>query len=128
MEGSAESKGWSVGSWPVGQDERVGPQPLSHSGWGLGRSEGRKGQVRAGLVAAQEGLAVGCSEVWTTTHSQTRQGAKGREFRRVPCGAQTPGPGPGTSWEEDSDGASWEQACRPSILLGPALVLLKTDW
>lgn len=48
VEGSAGSKDWSVGRWPVGQDERAGPQPLSHSG---GRVLGdlRAGGARSGL-------------------------------------------------------------------------------
>lgn len=60
IEGSAESKGWSVDRWLGSQDEADKPQSPSHS-WRsvFGGLRGRRGLVRTRLVAAQEWLAVG---------------------------------------------------------------------
>lgn len=60
----------------------------------------------------------------TVRKTEPEEGSSGG----VLCGAQTPDPGAGPSWEEDSDGASWEQAWGPSVLLGPALGLLEIHW
>lgn len=60
IEGSAESKGWSVDRWVGGQDEAAKPQSLCHSCESVfgGLRAGRR-LVRTRLMAAQDGLAVG---------------------------------------------------------------------
>lgn len=71
-------------------------------------------------MAAQEGLSVWCSDSWTTSHSEVREPKEGvQEGPWCLGGAQTSGPDPGPSWQEDSATAAWKQARAPPFLPGP---------